>query len=205
MNSNSLLKTMWLLLNPPLRLTRQLGLCLLGCLILSTQGLAQSNQIDPELRRALSDAIDNSGSFVDQYEAQVWLLPRSAWLELYIDNAQERVDLLTAIHAEASRSGLDPDLVMSLIEIESGFDSYAVSKSGAQGLMQVMSFWKSELGRIEDNLTDVATNLRYGCAILSYYLEMESGDVEPALARYNGSHGQSWYSDRVLIALAKWP
>ncbi|MBT5330506.1 MAG: transglycosylase SLT domain-containing protein, partial [Porticoccaceae bacterium] len=107
--------------------------------------------------------------------------------------------------AESVRADLDPDLVMSLIEIESGFDPYAVSRSGALGLMQVMSFWKAELGRPEDNLTDIATNLRYGCAILAYYLEMESGDLEPALARYNGSHGQSWYSDRVLTALAKWP
>ena len=141
----------------------------MGCLILATQGMAQSSQFDSELRVALSNAIDNAESFVDEFEAQVWLLPRSAWLELYVDDAQERVDLLTAIHAEANRSGLDPDLVLSLIEIESGFDPYAVSKSGAQGLMQVMSFWKAELGRLEDNLTDIATNLRYGCAILSYY------------------------------------
>lgn len=188
---------MWLSLNQ--------SFCFAGCLLLATAGLAQSDPVDSELRTVLSEAIHSSDSFVDQYDAQVWLLPRSAWLELYVDDAQERLDLLTAIHAEANRSGLDPDLVMSLIEVESGFDPYAVSRSGAQGLMQVMSFWKSELGRIEDNLTDIATNLRYGCAILSYYLEMESGDVEPALARYNGSHGQSWYSDRVLTALAKWP
>jgi len=173
--------------------------------MLATVAIAQSNQIDPELRDALAEAIHNTESFVDQYDAQVWLLPRSAWLETYVEDPQERVELLTAIHAEASRSGLDPDLVMSLIEIESGFEPYAVSRSGAQGLMQVMSFWKAELGRPEDNLTEVATNLRYGCAILAYYLEMEAGAVEPALARYNGSHGQSWYSDRVLTALAKWP
>ena len=70
--------------------------------------------------------------------------------------------------------------------------------------MQVMPFWKNELGREEDNLTNMETNLRYGCAILSFYLEMESGDVAPALARYNGSYGQSWYSDRVLTARSKW-
>jgi soluble lytic murein transglycosylase-like protein len=167
--------------------------------------LAQSNQIDPELKKALSDAIGQTDSFVDQYDAQVWLVPRSTWLEQYVEDAQERVDLLTAIHAESNRADLDPDLVLSLIEIESGFDPYAVSSSGAQGLMQVMSFWKNELGHPEDNLTDVTTNLRYGCAILAYYLDMESGKVEPALARYNGSHGQSWYSERVLTALAKWP
>ena len=188
--------------------TRQISqLCahVLSFLLLASNAIAQSSEIDPELRLALANAIQNTESFVDQYDAQVWLLPRSAWLELYIDDPQERVDLLSAIHAEASRFELDPDLVMSLIEIESGFDSYAISRSGAQGLMQVMSFWKNELGRPEDNLTDVMTNLRYGCAILAYYLDMESGDIEPALARYNGSHGQFWYSNRVLAALAKWP
>jgi soluble lytic murein transglycosylase-like protein len=178
---------------------------LAGFITFASGALAQSEQIDPELRHVLSLAVHNSASFVDQYEAQVWLVPRSSWLELYVEDPQERVDLLTAIHAESVRADLDPDLVMSLIEIESGFDPYAVSRSGALGLMQVMSFWKAELGRPEDNLTDIATNLRYGCAILAYYLEMESGDLEPALARYNGSHGQSWYSDRVLTALAKWP
>lgn len=178
---------------------------LAGIITLGSSTLAQTEQVDPELRQALSQAVQNSASFVDQYEAQVWLVPRSSWLELYVEDPQERVNLLTAIHAESIRANLDPDLVMSLIEIESGFDPYAVSRSGAQGLMQVMSFWKSELGRPEDNLTDIATNLRYGCAILAYYLEMETGELEPALARYNGSHGQSWYSDRVLTALAKWP
>jgi len=178
---------------------------LAGFITFASGALAQGEQIDPELRHVLSLAVHNSASFVDQYEAQVWLVPRSSWLELYVEDPQERVDLLTAIHAESVRADLDPDLVMSLIEIESGFDPYAVSRSGALGLMQVMSFWKAELGRPEDNLTDIATNLRYGCAILAYYLEMESGDLEPALARYNGSHGQSWYSDRVLTALAKWP
>lgn len=176
-----------------------------SALVLANTAVAQSKEFDPELRQALAEAIRSSVSFEDEFDAQVWLLPRSAWLELYVSDAQVRVELLTAIHAEANRAGLDPDLVMSVIEVESGFEPYAISRSGAQGLMQVMPFWKAELGRPEDNLTDVATNLRYGCAILAYYLSMESGAVEPALARYNGSHGQTWYSDRVLTALAKWP
>lgn len=181
------------------------GIGSLCVLLLTPPALAQSRELDTELLQALSEAMHQADSFVDRFDAQVWLLPRSTWLELYVDNPEERMQLLTAIHAEASRAGLDPDLVLSLIEIESGFNPYAVSRSGAQGLMQVMPFWKAELGRAEDNLTDIETNLRYGCAILAYYLDMEDGVVEPALARYNGSHGQSWYSDRVLTALAKWP
>ena len=165
---------------------------------------SSSQEVDPELRQALSQVLHQTESFLDRYDAEVWLVPRSTWLEIFVKDPQERVELLTAIHAEASRAGLDPDLVLALIEVESGFNRYAISRSGAQGLMQVMPFWKAELGRPEDNLTDLATNLRYGCAILAYYLEMESGDVAPALARYNGSYGQSWYSDRVFRALAKW-
>ena len=174
-------------------------------LLLSLAATSLSAQeIDSHLRDALSQAVTRADSFVDRFDAEVWLLPRSAWLELYVEDPQERLRLLTAIHAEATQSGLDPDLVLAVIEVESGFDQYAVSKAGAQGLMQVMPFWKNELGRQEDNLTNMETNLRYGCAILSFYLEMESGDVAPAPARYNGSYGQSWYSDRVLTARSKW-
>lgn len=173
-------------------------------LVLAT-GSSQAQEVDQQLRKALSEVMFQTDSFVDRFDAEVWLVPRSTWLEIYLENAEERVSLLTAIHSEATRAEIDPDLVLALIEVESGFDRYAVSRSGAQGLMQVMSFWKAELGRAEDNLTEVMTNLRYGCTILAYYLKMESGQVEPALARYNGSYGQNWYSDRVLMALAKWP
>ena len=178
---------------------------LFSALALSLISIGLSAQeIDSHLREALNQAVTRADSFVDRYDAEVWLLPRSAWLELYVEDPQERLRLLTAIHAEATQSGLNPDLVLAVIEVESGFDQYAVSKAGAQGLMQVMPFWKNELGREEDNLTNMETNLRYGCAILSYYLDRENGEIAPALARYNGSYGQNWYSDRVLNAQAKW-
>ncbi len=177
----------------------------MALLFLAVPAASHAQDVDPQLRQALSEVLHQSDSFIDRFDAEVWLVPRSTWLELYVDDPQERVSLLNSIHSEASRAGLDPDLVLAFIEVESGFDRYAVSRSGAQGLMQVMSFWKAELGRQEVNLTQVATNLRYGCAILAYYLKIESGEVEPALARYNGSYGQNWYSDRVLLALAKWP
>ena len=87
--------------------------------------------------------------------------------------------------------------MLALIHTESSFDRFAVSSAGAQGLMQVMPFWKSVIGRPDDNLTDIETNLRYGSAILSHYLKRESGNLTRALARYNGSLGQTWYPDRV--------
>src|SRR5690606_13423552 len=112
----------------------------------------------------------------------------------------ERLRLLQAIHREARAAGLKPDLVLALIEVESGFDPFAISSAGAQGLMQVMPFWKKEIGRPDDNLTDIATNLRYGCQILKFYMEREKGNWMPALARYNGSYGQYWYPQRVMDA-----
>jgi len=102
------------------------------------------------------------------------------------------------VHREASKAGLKPELVLALIHAESLFDRFAISSVGAQGMMQVMPFWKAELGRPQDNLTDNATNLRYGCTILSYYLNKENGDINRALARYNGSLGQNRYPAKVI-------
>ena len=90
--------------------------------------------------------------------------------------------------------------MLAVIEVESGFDRFAVSRAGAQGLMQVMPFWKDELGRRDDNLTDNATNLRYGCRILQFYLERHAGALHAALAAYNGSSGSRRYSERVRSA-----
>ena len=102
------------------------------------------------------------------------------------------------IYQEAQRASLEPELVLAVIETESSFNRFAISASGAQGLMQVMPFWKEVIGRTSDNLTQVHTNLRYGCTILSYYLKKEQGNLPRALARYNGSLGQTWYAERVL-------
>lgn len=120
-----------------------------------------------------------------------------------IFDPETRVNLLTLIHSVATRAGLSPEIVLALIEVESGFDRYAVSAAGAQGIMQVMPFWKHEIGRPEDNLINTQTNLRYGCTILKYYLDREKGRLADALARYNGSYGQYWYAERVLDAWAR--
>ena len=111
--------------------------------------------------------------------------------------------MLRSVHREASRVQLAPELVLAVIEIESRFDTFAISRSGAQGLMQVMPFWLDEIGHPEDNLVDMDTNLRMGCTILKYYMDMEHNDLRNALARYNGSYqnGQRDYSNKVLDAL----
>lgn len=161
---------------------------------------ASSNAEQAQLRLFLEQTIDASDSFEDRYDAEVWLVDMSARLNRYMDDAPERLNLLKAVHREARAANLKPDLVLALIQIESRFDRYAVSRVGAQGLMQVMPFWKNEIGRPSDNLTEVDTNLRYGCRILQFYLAREKGNLSKALARYNGSVGKTWYSELVMDA-----
>ncbi len=153
---------------------------------------------DGSMRRHLHQTISDTGSFHNPYNAEVWLVDMSLRLEPYIKDEYERLDLLKTVHQEAARNGLLPELVLSVIHTESTFDKYAVSSAGALGLMQVMPFWKYELGRKSDNLIDMETNIRYGTSILSYYLKLEKGNVIRALARYNGSLGKTWYPKRVI-------
>lgn len=156
-----------------------------------------------ELRDFLKSTINSASSFEDRFDAEVWLVDMSNRLEPFIKNPKKRLELLRAVHHEAKLSQLKPDLVLALIEIESSFDHFAISRAGAQGLMQVMPFWKKEIGRPEDNLTNIATNLNYGCRILQFYLQRENGNWMNALARYNGSYGQYWYPERVMDAWRK--
>jgi len=153
---------------------------------------------EPELRDLLQKTVAEADSFQDRFDAEVWLVDMSTRLKRYLPNAQERLSLLRLVHQEASKAGLRPELVLALIHAESHFDRFAISSVGAQGMMQVMPFWKAELGRPQDNLTDNATNLRYGCTILSYYLKREKGDINRALARYNGSLGKQHYPNKVI-------
>ncbi|UTW08633.1 lytic transglycosylase domain-containing protein [Pseudomonas benzenivorans] len=153
---------------------------------------------EPELRELLLQTVAEADSFQDRFDAEVWLLDMSTRLKRYMPATQERLTLLRLVHREASKAGLKPDLVLALIHAESHFDRFAISPAGAQGMMQVMPFWKAELGRPQDNLTDNATNLRYGCTILSFYLRKENGDLNRALARYNGSLGQHRYPAKVI-------
>ena len=118
-----------------------------------------------------------------------------------IPDDRTRLDLLTTVQYEAKRAGLDPQMVLGVIEVESEFRKYAVSGAGARGYMQVMPFWVDLIGTAQHNLFNLRTNLRYGCMILRHYLDIERGDTYRALARYNGSLGtKSDYAVRVMRA-----
>ncbi|MET4693755.1 lytic transglycosylase domain-containing protein [Endozoicomonas lisbonensis] len=169
---------------------------LIVALLLPAFAVAQQRH-DPLLIQSLQDNLRHADSFTDRFEAEVWLLVMSQRMQPFIKDPGQRIQLLQSVHREASRTNLPAELVLALIHTESSFDRFAVSSAGAQGLMQVMPFWKSVIGRPDDNLTDIETNLRYGSAILSHYLERESGNLTRALARYNGSPGQTWYPERV--------
>ena len=166
-----------------------------------THAYGDNQTIDPKLRQLLTEAINSAESFDDRFHAEVWLLDMSNRLQRYINDEQRRITLLKQVHHEASLAKLQPELVLAVIEVESHFDSYAVSSAGAQGIMQVMPFWLKEIGRPDDNLIVLKTNLRMGCTILKYYMNMEKNDLHKALARYNGSRGSRVYSDKVLNAL----
>jgi len=184
------------------RLTKALFSLLISILAV-TQVNANNQAIDIKLRQLLVDAISSSESFDDRFHAEVWLMDMSNRLQLFVKDEKSRLTMLKQIHLESSRANLQPELVLALIEVESHFDSYAISKSGAQGMMQIMPFWLDEIGRPDDNLIEMKTNLRMGCTILKYYMDMEKNDLHKALARYNGSRGSKVYSNKVLIALHK--
>jgi len=150
----------------------------------------------------LAAAVSQPDSFEDRFHAEVWLLDMSSRLQPRLPAHDRRIELLKHVHYEATRADLPPELVLAVIDVESNFDPFAISSAGAQGLMQIMPFWLNEIGRPEDNLFDIRTNLRFGCTILRHYLEREAGDIRQALARYNGSIGKSWYPDRVFKALS---
>jgi soluble lytic murein transglycosylase-like protein len=177
---------------------------LLASLLLCSNGWSATlERPDVDMRKALISAINSSDSFVDRFDAEVWLTDMSTRLGSRVEDPEERLTILRRVHYEARRANLDPQLVLALISVESNFDRFAISSAGAQGLMQIMPFWLDEIGKPEDNLFDIETNLRFGCTILSLYLEREKGDMHRALARYNGSVGEHWYPRRVYTALRK--
>lgn len=176
----------------------------LGLLILLTSVTCFANQKpDPELRAYLKQAIESTTSFEDRFDAEVWLVDMSTRLAPYIKDKSFRVSFLKTLHHEASKHQLPPEMVLALIQIESAFKPYAISSVGAQGYMQIMPFWRKEIGRENDNLMKFDVNLQYGCAILAHYLKKEKGNWIRALARYNGSLGKTWYPEKVMNAWQK--
>lgn len=180
------------------------------CLLLGNTSLL-ANETTPtkkyfsndELRLLLQKAVKDSDSFTDRFDAEVWLIDMSNRLKKKIKQPEKRLTLLRQIHHEANRANLHPELVLAVIDVESNFDRFAISKAGAQGLMQVMPFWLKEIGQPRDSLFNVRTNLRMGCTILKYYMKKEKGDLTRALARYNGSLGRYKYPNKVFKLLNK--
>lgn len=165
---------------------------------------ATTPEIDDQLRQLIKNHVNAAGSFTDRFDAEAWLMLMSGKLERFVKDPDERLELLRQIHHEASAAGVRPALVLAVIETESHFDRFAISRAGAQGMMQIMPFWKNEIGRPDDNLTEVTTNLRYGCIILKHYLDRSDNRIAEALARYNGSYGSYRYSAKVMDAWARW-
>ena len=183
--------------------TNIIGVILFTCVISQPVYASKSITPDPELRQLLIKAVNDSNSFKDRFDAEVWLLDMSNRLTRFVPDTEKRLRLLKQIHLEATHANVHPELVLAVIEVESYFDNFAISRAGAQGLMQVMPFWLKEIGRPGDNLFDIRTNLRMGCTILKYYLDKSKGDLVEALQRYNGSLRSNRYSDKVLDRLNK--
>lgn len=158
---------------------------------------ALSASVRAVLQRAVADQAAPKLAFASQQEAQFWLSEMSDRLKKKMPNEEHRREFLSTVHYEAVRAGLDPHLVLSLIEVESGFNKYAVSRVGARGYMQVMPFWLKTIGKPDHNLFYLRINLRYGCTILRHYIDLEHGDLYRALGRYNGSLGQAEYPNLV--------
>ncbi len=172
-------------------------------------GAQQYEPLADNVRAAMSAAVSDQSapylSFKDPESARTWLNEMSSRLARRIPDRRSRTELLKTVHHEAMRAGIDPQLVLGLMEVESGFRKYAISSAGARGYMQVMPFWINLLGHPSHNLFHARLNVRYGCVILRHYLDIEKGDYFRALGRYNGSLGRSEYPDLVLGAWkGKW-
>jgi len=156
--------------------------------------------VQAALSKAVSDYAPRISAFKSKLDEVEWLTAMSRRLDLRVRDHTSRIALLKSVHYEASRAGLDPQLVLGLIQVESGFKKYAVSSAGARGFMQVMPFWVNLIGAKGDNLFDMRKNIRYGCTILRHYLDLEHGDLYRALGRYNGSLGKPDYPRAVEAA-----
>ncbi|WP_374265360.1 lytic transglycosylase domain-containing protein [Zoogloea sp.] len=153
--------------------------------------------VQAALHAAVADQAPLDPSFQHNPERARWLAEMSQRLARRIPDETARSELLRAVHYEATRAGLDPQLVLGLIQVESGFKKYALSSVGARGYMQVMPFWARLIGNEQTNLFHMRTNLRFGCTILRHYLDIEKGDLFRALGRYNGSLGRAEYPNLV--------
>ncbi|MDI6749709.1 MAG: lytic transglycosylase domain-containing protein [Pseudomonadota bacterium] len=183
-------------------------LVLLACLALQAKAGAQKYEplaasVQAALHAAIADRAAPEPRFDSLQEKIDWLTEMSRRLARRMPDREARLEFLKTVRYEAQRAGLDPQLVLGLIEVESGFRKYAVSSAGARGYMQVMPFWIDLIGEKSHNLFHLRTNLRYGCTILRHYLDIENGDLFRALGRYNGSLGRPEYPNMVRAAWEK--
>ena len=183
---------------------RSLFLALLSAPLLAFAGAQQYEPLADSVRARLSAVIADKAvpvlSFRSAADANRWLQAMDQRLARRIPDREQRLQLLRTVHYEATRAGLDPQLVLGVLEVESGFRKYAVSRAGARGYMQVMPFWVRLIGHRSHNLFHLRTNLRYGCVVLRHYLDIEKGDYFRALGRYNGSLGRPEYPNLVFGA-----
>ncbi|MEO7402505.1 MAG: transglycosylase SLT domain-containing protein [Burkholderiales bacterium] len=183
----------------------------LGIGVLAKPSLAGNQLYEPlaaSVRAAMAHAVSDGSStrlqFDDPAEGYRWLAEMSMRLERRIPDDKFRVELLKTVQYEATRAGLDPQMVLGLIQVESGFKKYAVSSAGARGLMQVMPFWVGVIGEPGHTLFDMRLNIRYGCVLMRHYLDIERGNLYRALGRYNGSLGRPEYPNLLMAAWKQW-
>ncbi len=159
-----------------------------------------SDSVKSALHKAVADTPITRTYFESEAHEKAWLGEMSSRLKKKFGEVEDSLDFLRTAHYESMRAGLDPEMVLGLIQVESNFRKYALSSAGARGFMQVMPFWVKQIGSKEHNLFNLRTNLRYGCIILRHYLDLEKGDYFRALGRYNGSLGQAEYPTLVVNA-----
>jgi hypothetical protein len=177
---------------------------LLFCSLSAFAGEQQYERLKPEVQTLMAMNVSDfplyNAGFNNIEEETEWMVKMDSVLSKYMKDDKDRFNLLKAVHYESLRAKIDPEIVLGLIMVESGFKKYAFSSSGARGYMQVMPFWKDLIGNNKHDLFYMRTNLRYGCTILRHYLDLENNNMANALARYNGSIGKIEYPRAVLTA-----
>ena len=199
-------------MNETLSMRRILSLMGAIALVLVSLPARAGNQVEEALASNVQNSLHRSVSdypaprlvFPTDVEGWAWLADMSSRLASKMPDWPTRRDFLITVQYEATRAGLDPQLVLGLIQHESNFRKYAVSSAGARGFMQVMPFWVRQIGNSGHDLFTLRTNLRYGCTILRYYLDIEQGDLYRALGRYNGSLGRGEYPNAVLASMNRY-
>jgi soluble lytic murein transglycosylase-like protein len=172
----------------------------------SHAGAQVEERLAPSVVAGLQRAIaDNPvpADYANHPLVRAWVEEMSRRLAAKVPDARTRDDFVATVHYEATRAGLDPQVVLGVIQYESNFRKYAISLADARGYMQVMPFWTRLIGASDHNLFNLRTNLRYGCVILRHYLDTEAGDLYRALGRYNGSLGRSEYPTGVLSVITR--